>query len=131
MSREAIELTAWRFLASHRADGLSVSHVHFFDATECRLNTPIDAGCYESAGGKTFGEAAIKLALALGMPCPIGCDEALSGFALAKSTAPTASDGTRSKRSRRTRSALVGSTTDATGAEARTGAGAAQSGGSK
>jgi hypothetical protein len=131
LNLEVLELSAWRFLASHRVGALCATHVQFIDGDECRANTPSCLEFYESAGGKTFGEAAIRLALALGMPCPIGCDGALGAFAQAKSTAPTANAGTSGKPSRRTRSRSVDSTTAATGAEARTDASAAQNGGSK
>ena len=66
---DAIELAAWRFLASHRVGGLAATHVQFIDSgTECRINTPSHDRFYESVGAPTWGEAAVKLALALGMP---------------------------------------------------------------
>lgn len=117
---EAIELSAWRFLASHRVGTLAVSHVQFIDGDECRMNTPSSAEFYESAGGATFGEAAINLAIALGMPCPSEYQEALRVSETDSSSASTASltSGASAKTSRRTRRGSVGSTTDVTGVEA-------------
>ncbi len=69
MSAADRELAAWRFLAAHRVGGLSVTHLTFIsDGDVCRMNTPApgEAGIYESVEGKTFGEAAIALAAALG-----------------------------------------------------------------
>lgn len=68
MTPEALELAAWRFLAAHRVGTLPATHVQFIDSgDECRINTPSHDRFYESVGAPTWGEAAIKLARALGM----------------------------------------------------------------
>lgn len=67
MSR--IELAAWRFLSSRRCPGLAVAHIEFIDGPKPVITAPAnDLGFYESATAETFGEAAVKLALKLGMP---------------------------------------------------------------
>lgn len=66
MSR--LELAAWRFLALRRCPGLAVAHVEFIDGPRPTMSAPADErGFYVSAGGATFGEAAVSLALKLGM----------------------------------------------------------------
>lgn len=63
-----VELSAWRFLAAHRVGGLAVTHVTFIDGDDGpTMNTPSHDGFYESVSAPSFGEAAIELALALGM----------------------------------------------------------------
>ena len=117
MSAEALELAAWRFLAAHRVAGLHVSHVQFIDGAECRLSTPSCLEFYESAGGKTFGEAAIKLALALGMPWPSRCPAVHAVLGDGSSSAPTATrpNGESAKTSPPTLAETEGSTIGATG----------------
>ncbi len=130
---EQLELSAWRFLAAHRVGGLCVTHVSFIDGDNGpTMNTPSVDGFYESAFAPTFGEAAIELALALGMLCelerksPEHATPSLgtpSAAAESSSSAPTASrrSGAKSPNSRRTRSLETGSTTGATSAVAPTG----------
>lgn len=120
----ALELAAWRFIAAHRVGSLRASPAQFIDGDNgCHINTPSCLEYYASAAGASFGEAAIKLAITLGMPCPSGCEEALSAFEVAGNSAPTATrhSGVKSKNSRGTRAASVGSTTAATGAALATG----------
>lgn len=65
---DRIELAAWRFLAQRRCPGLAVAHIEFVDGAKPTVVTPAaKLGFYESASGKTFGEAAVDLALKLGM----------------------------------------------------------------
>ncbi len=115
---DALELQAWRFLALHRVGTLGVSHVQFIDAEQCRINTPSTGEFYESACGATFGEAAIKLAVALGMPCPLPCDAEPSGPGVGTSSAPIATPpaGVSVPTSPATQRRRTGSTTGATGA---------------
>ena len=114
---DALELAAWRFLAIRRVGSLAVAHVEFIDSETPALRTPANVpGFYETANGASFGEAAIKLSLKLGMPWPTDCGVERSDFAQGKSTAATASAGVSAKSSRRTRAAVADSTTDATGA---------------
>lgn len=127
-----LELRAWRFLATHRVSNLKVTHVSFIDGDDGpAVNTPSVDGFYESANGATFGEAAVSLAFALGMPCgserksPAPATLSLgmpSEDAACSSSAPTAGpiSGAKSASSRRTRSRATASTTGATSAEAST-----------
>lgn len=63
------ELNAWRFLAAHRVGTLRVTHVQFIDEPDgCRMNTPSVESFYEDVTRSSWGEAAIALASALGMP---------------------------------------------------------------
>lgn len=65
----SIELRAWRFLASRRCPGLAVAHIEFIDGPQPTIIAPADKpGFYESAKAETYGEAAVRLALKLGMP---------------------------------------------------------------
>lgn len=117
----ALELRAWRFLATHRVGSLSVTHVTFIDGDDCcRVNTPSFAGYYESARGSTFGEAAIALALALGMACT-DSDEARRGSGQGESSAGTAANGGSESSTPVTPAALAASTIAATGAAPSTG----------
>lgn len=85
------------------------------------MSTPSSAEFYESAGGRTFGEAAIKLAINLGMPWPTQCPavRAVLGGEVGTSSAPTVTlpSGESVKSSPRTRSRKTGSTTGATGVD--------------
>jgi len=125
---DALELAAWRFLAEHRVDGLCVSHVQFTEGAERRLCAPSEDGAYESAGGKTYGEAAIKVALALGMQWPSRCLAVQAVFGTGGSnSAPTAirPSGVSSQTLPRIQGEQAVSTTDATGVEAHTDEGGA------
>ncbi len=139
VANDELELEAWRFIANHRVrikgGALTVSHARFIDDHASGLyhiNTP--AGCegvYASESGATFGEAAIKLALALGMPCRTRCREEQSepeGDASSSRSAPTVNRpaGASAPTSPATRRRRTGSTTAATSAAAATGATAGQ-----
>lgn len=69
-----LELAAWRFLAKRRTGSLAVAHIEFIDGdtpeSKSSIVTPSEEqGVYESASGATFGEAAVALAIRLGMSC--------------------------------------------------------------
>lgn len=115
----ALELSAWRFLAAHRVGGLAASHAQFIDSgSECRINTPSHDHYYESVGAPTWGDAAIKLAIALGMPWPSQCHAVQTVLGGDSNSAPTAirPSGENAKTSPHTHAVPVASTTGATGA---------------
>ncbi len=129
---DALELRAWRFLAAHRVGTLDVTHVTFIDGPLPCVTTPSTGQHYESSKADSFGEAAIKLAIKLGMPC--AADESresltrVSACDRDSSSAPTASrrNGSTGRSSRRTEMGSAVSTTAATAAEQSIGGGSEQ-----
>lgn len=120
---DALELRAWRFLSVHRVGALKVTHVTFINGDDsCRVNTPSFDGFYESAKSATFGEAAISLAVALGMSCAEDSDSSGSASDQDSSSVSTATrrSGESAATSPLIESAPAASTTAATGVEAAT-----------
>ncbi len=122
---DALELRAWRFLAHHRVGKLAVQHVTFIDDAEvCRMHAPSSGPHYEHGVGATFGEAAIALARALGMPCEDDSDSTSTASASDTSSVSTASrhNGASEPNLRPVDTEPAGSTTGAIGAGLASGA---------
>lgn len=119
---DELELRAWRFLAAHRVAPLHVTHVQFIDVpgdeSPCRMNAPSFGEYYESARAATWGEAAIGLATALGMPCADDSDSTESASGRGSSSASTATlrNGESESNSPPIKQVQAGSTTAATSA---------------
>jgi hypothetical protein len=118
---DALELRAWRFLASHRVGTLKVTHIQFIDndgSERCRMNTPSVAEYYEDVASESWGNAAISLATALGMPCEDGlaCTASASGQDSNFASTAIHRSGASELTSPAIRSAPADSTTVATGA---------------
>lgn len=65
---DRLELAAWRFLAKRRDGNLSSCFCEFIDGDDGpTIATPEEKGIYAIGVGKTFGAAAVELALTLGM----------------------------------------------------------------
>jgi hypothetical protein len=93
VKEEQLELAAWRFLAAHRVGSLSVTHLLFTDSERSHVSTPSVAGFYATAEADTFGEAAIELALELGMPWDTDCGAEPSDSDQVKNSVAIAVDG--------------------------------------
>lgn len=64
---DAVELRAWRYLATHRVGRSAVGYVEFIDGPSSSMRAPLPDGFVASCSSKDWGAAAIALAYELGM----------------------------------------------------------------